>query len=315
VVTPALSEPSSEAGVVPAAAPSGYVHISPPATPGSLLLSRPWIVLALVALFGGLALGAGVDGGWLLLHWDEPIQRGVEARRTSLLDHLFLVISSLGSTTVVLGLGTLAAAVTWRRCRAVGTVLLIATFSRPLLEFSLKLLVDRQRPDFQRLVAGNGPSFPSGHVMAAIALWGLMPLVVSLYTRRRAIWWASVAVAGALIAGIAASRIYLGVHWFSDVTGGLVIGAIFLLGVESLLIGQHARHPCPLIGAGAPPEGADGQSTADGPSGPSPSSAMATASTAATGRWSETPENRSNPTSSGRGTLTATTSTSADTYT
>src|SRR5690606_23141151 len=141
----------------------------------------------------------------------------VESSRTSLLDDVFLSVSRLGSTIPVLTLGVLGSLVTWRRCRAVGVAFLVATFSRPAIEFVLKLVVDRERPDLERMVAGNGPSFPSGHVMAAVALWGLLPLLVSLYTRRRAIWWASVAVAGALIAGIAASRVYLGVHWFSDV--------------------------------------------------------------------------------------------------
>jgi undecaprenyl-diphosphatase len=214
-------------------------------------------MLALGALLIALAMAAAMQSGQVLLTWDEPIQRAVESNRGSTVDQIFLSISLLGSTVPVLVLGSVASAVTWRRCRAVGTALLVATFSRPLLEFTLKALVDRDRPDFERLVAGNGPSFPSGHVMAAIALWGLMPLVVSLYTRRRAIWWASVAIAGALILSIAASRVYLGVHWFSDVAGGLVVGTFFLLGIEAVLIRQHTRHPCQLLGsADDPPDGA-----------------------------------------------------------
>jgi undecaprenyl-diphosphatase len=241
-------QPLSTAAVVVRPVLAGHVHTTVPATPSSVLLSRPRLVLVLAAVFAALALAAAMWGGQVLLTWDEPIQRGVEARRTSALDELFLTVSRFGSTIPVLVIGTLASIVTWRRCRAVGTVVLVATFSRPALEFIVKALVDRDRPDFDRLVAGNGPSFPAGHVMAAVALWGLMPLVVSLYTRRRAIWWASVAVAGALIAGIAASRIYLGVHWFSDVTGGLIVGAFFLLAVEAVLIRQHASHPCRLMG-------------------------------------------------------------------
>jgi undecaprenyl-diphosphatase len=241
-------EPLSTAAAVVRPALARHVHATTPATPSSLLLSRPRLLLGLVALFGVLAIAAAAWGGQVLLTWDEPIQRGVEARRTSALDDVFLTISRFGSTIPVLVIGTLASIVTWRRCRAVGMAVLVATFSRPLLEFTVKTLVDRDRPDYERLVEGNGPSFPSGHVMAAIALWGLMPLVVSLYTRRRAIWWASVAIAGALIAGIAASRIYLGVHWFSDVTGGLIVGAFFLIGIEAVLIRQHARHPCHLGG-------------------------------------------------------------------
>ena len=138
-----------------------------------------------------------------------------------------------------------------------GLALLVATLSRPLVEFTLKAVVDRQRPDLHRLVNGMGPSFPSGHVMAAVALWGLMPLVVSLYTRRRILWWASVVVSAVLIVDIAASRVYLGVHWFSDVVAGLVVGTFFLADIETLLVRQHARHPCPLLnsGDGDPPDG------------------------------------------------------------
>jgi undecaprenyl-diphosphatase len=257
-------EPLSAATTAARPALSGLVHAALPATPLSILLPRRRLLLVLAAALAALAASAALWGGTVLLTWDEPIQRGIEARRTATLNDVFLNISRLGSTIPVLVLGTVASIVTWRRCRAVGTAVLIATFSRPALEFTMKALVDRDRPDFERLVDGNGPSFPSGHVMAAVALWGLMPLVVSLYTRRRAVWWASVAIAGGIIGAIAASRVYLGVHWFSDVTGGLIVGAFFLLGVEAVLIRQHARHPCPLRGSGCAGDVGDVRSPPDG---------------------------------------------------
>jgi undecaprenyl-diphosphatase len=244
-----------------------HVHADPPATPSSVLRPRPRLLLALGALFLALATGAAVEGGQVLLTWDLPIQRWVEAHRTPTLDQVFLTFSRAGATVTVLVLGTLLGAVAWRRCRAVGTVLLLATFSRPLIEFTLKLAVDRQRPDLDRLVVGTGPSFPSGHVMAAVALWGLLPLIVSLYTRRRGLWWASVVVSAVMVLGIAASRVYLGVHWFSDVTGGLVAGTFFLLGVEAVLLRLHTRRPCDLLAAGQPP--------------------VSTSSSAAIGTWSD----------------------------
>jgi undecaprenyl-diphosphatase len=197
-------------------------------------------------LLGILAIAAAWNGSSVLLTWDEPIQYRVEANRTSLLDEIFLAVSFLGSTVMVLTMGTVLTLVTWRRCRAVALAVAFATVSRPLLEFLLKATVGRDRPDLDRLVNGTGPSFPSGHVMAAVALWGLLPVIVALYTRRRALWWASVAVSAALIAGIAASRVYLGVHWFSDVTGGLVVGAFFLLAVEAVFHRAHVRYPCQL---------------------------------------------------------------------
>jgi undecaprenyl-diphosphatase len=242
---------------IPAAAPStpstssegcvAHVHTAPPFTPSSVLLRRRRLLIVLGALLVALATAAALRNGQALLTWDEPIQREVEANRTSALNDLFLMVSRLGSTIFVLVVGTLGAILTWRRCRAVATVLLVATFARPAIEFIVKGLVGRDRPDFDRLVAGTGPSFPSGHVMAAMALWGLLPVVVALYTRRRAIWWASVAVSATLIAGIAASRVYLGVHWFSDVTGGLVVGTFFLLAADNVLVRAHRRYPCWML--------------------------------------------------------------------
>lgn len=223
-----------------------HVHFDPPLTPATALLPRRRLLIALGVLLGILAISAAVANGQLLLTWDEPIQHRVESSRTSLLDELFLAFSFLGSTVAVLTLGTVATLLTWRRCRAVALAVGFATFSRPLIEFCLKATVGRDRPNLERLVNGQGPSFPSGHVMAAVALWGLLPVIVALYTQRRALWWTSVAVAATLIAGIAASRVYLGVHWFSDVTGGLVVGAFFLLAVEHVFHRAHSRYPCGL---------------------------------------------------------------------
>jgi undecaprenyl-diphosphatase len=230
-----------------------YVHADLPATPSSTLCARPAVLVGLVGLFLVLAVSAAAAGSQLLLTWDEPIQRWVEAHRTDVLDQVFHTFTSFGSTVPVMLVGTVIGLLAWRRCPAVGVAVLAATFSKPLLETVLKVAVDRSRPDFDRLVPGNGPSFPSGHVMAAMALWGVVPLVVSLYTRRRAVWWGSVAVVAVIVAGIAGSRVYLGVHWFSDVIGGLMAGALFLLGVQLLYERVHAVRGCPLTGPpGAP---------------------------------------------------------------
>lgn len=226
------------------ATPARCLHCRPLLTPAGVFAGRQRLLVVLAVLFAGLAIAAFTSRGALLLTWDEPIQRAVESARTSLADDVFRRISFLGSTKVVLALGVVLAAVAWRRCRAVGVVVLLALISRPLLEFTLKAVVDRDRPDLERLVPGNGPSFPSGHVMASVALWGLVPLVVALYTRDRRVWWAAFGGSAALILAIGASRIYLGVHWFSDVVGGLIVGTFFLLGVEWVLARRHGRDPC-----------------------------------------------------------------------
>lgn len=249
VVTSVLLESTStavraEAGADTAPAPPctserPCLHRNPPATPSSFFGEHRYLLVAIGAVFAFLAAAAAISNGWLLLRWDEPIQRFVEDHRTAALDTFFLTMSRFGSTMVVLGLGALFTALTWSRCRAVSIAFAVATLGRPVIEFVLKALVDRDRPDFERMVNGQGPSFPSGHVMAAFALWGLMPLVVGLFTRNRFLWWASAICSGFVILSIAASRVYLGVHWPSDITAGLLLGAFFLVGVEAVVAQTH----------------------------------------------------------------------------
>ena len=230
------------------------LHQHPPMTPGAFFREHRHLLLAIGAIFGFLAVSAAVADGWLLLRWDHPIQSFVERNRTEALDTFFLTMSRFGSTLVVLSIGTLLSVLTWGRCRAVSIAIFVATFGRPVIEFTLKQLVGRDRPDLERMVNGHGPSFPSGHVMAAVALWGLLPLVVGLYTRRRSLWWASVGLSAFMIVSIAASRVYLGVHWPSDVFAGLLLGSFFLLGVEQVLFHMHRINGCGAARRDAPVE-------------------------------------------------------------
>lgn len=222
----------------------GGLHGHPPLTPAAVLLRFRFTVPALVVAFAVLAVLAAVDDGSALLTWDRPVQHWAESHRGDDVNTFFEGASQLGGVTVVaLGLLTLLYLV-YRRCHSLGIVLLAAVAARPPLEWLLKELVGRARPDFERLVPGIGPSFPSGHVMAAVALWGLVPPVVALLTHRRALWWASAAGSGLVVLLVAASRVYLGVHWFSDVVGALLLGNLYLLGVEWLLEWHHDRRGC-----------------------------------------------------------------------
>jgi undecaprenyl-diphosphatase len=226
------------------------LHDEPPVTPAGLLLRAPATVPIILGAFLLLALLAAIAHGAILLTWDEPIQRWIEAHRTDALDTFFLYMSRFGGTQVVVAGLAILLVLVWRTCRPLLLLLLVATLARPLIEWSLKALVDRDRPDMDRLVDGTGPSFPSGHPMAAMALWGLVPPVVALLTDRRVWWWIATVISGTLIIIIAASRVYLGVHWFTDVVAALLFGSLFLLVVEWLFHIGHRRYPCAHYGEG-----------------------------------------------------------------
>ena len=191
-----------------------------------------------------MALAAAVANGALLRVWDEPVRSWISDHRVGWLDTFFLYVTRLGSwQVVVIGLVVLLA-LGWRVCVPMATLLIVATLARPACEWLIKSGVGRVRPSEGALVSSGGPSFPSGHVMAAIALWGLVPPIVALVTHRRTLWWIATIVSGTIILLIAASRVYMGVHWLSDVIGALLFGAVYLLVIERLADMSHRRYPC-----------------------------------------------------------------------
>ncbi len=225
------------------------LHIHPPMTLARVHARVGWLLPLVAVLFTLLAIGAAADA----LPWDEPITDAAVDARTEASDDAARAVSRIGSTPVVLVVAAFAAAFAWTRCRPLAIAIVVLALARPLLEFALKELVGRERPPLEtRLVQGRGKSFPSGHPFATAASWGFVPLVVALYTRRRALWWASAVVAWGLVVLVAASRVWLGVHWASDVVGGVLLAMLGVLASERLIERVHGGG-CAEARAGADP--------------------------------------------------------------
>ncbi len=212
-------------------------RMEPPLTLRRVHARHPWAMPFTAALFVLLAAGAAYGQ----LPWDRPITDAVVAARTSFTDTVALRVSFLGSTPVVLSVALAAAALAWRRSPRLAVAILVIAATRPLLEWAVKDLIARDRPVGARLVRGDGPSFPSGHPMAAAASWCLLPLVVELYAQKRAVWWATVIGTWTLAVCVGASRVWLGVHWASDVVGGLLLAVLGVAAAERIMHDTHSR--------------------------------------------------------------------------
>ncbi len=217
-------------------------HVAPPPHPapytlGHLHARHPWVLPAVGVAFVLLAVGAAFN----FLPWDAALTREAVSLRSPTADAVFRRISWFGSTPVVLTVAGVAALAAWRRCPRLAIAIVVIALARPLVEFGLKELIARPRPEGDRLVAGTGYSFPSGHPLATAASWCLVPLVVGLYTARRALWWASAVVVWALAVAVAVSRVWLGVHWTSDVVGGLLLAVLGVLAAERFI--EHGHGP------------------------------------------------------------------------
>lgn len=92
----------------------------------------------------------------------------------------------------------------------------------------IKLLFLRQRPDLQHLVTETSSSFPSGHSMCSMLFYGTLIIILTKLIENKTILRVSQIILALLICLIGTSRIYLGVHYPTDVLGGFLLGASWL---------------------------------------------------------------------------------------
>lgn len=157
--------------------------------------------------------------------------------------------------TLVIGIGVVFA---WRRGRRrLVAFLLVSSIGGGIVDTVVKVAVDRPRPIVDHPVhTAFGKSFPSGHSMSSMVCYGAL-LLVFLPVIPRARRWIAVTVTGMLILAIGTSRLFLGVHFVSDVIGGFVLGLAWLLGAVALFEVwrvEEGREPSAPLEEGLEPE-------------------------------------------------------------
>lgn len=193
-----------------------------------LLRMLAGLASALLLGWGFVEIGEEISDRWLSIV-DRALLRLVEADREPE-DTLFMImLTHLGSATVCAVVGAVAALLfSLRGRRLAAWMIVFVLIGISILSLVLKYVYDRPRPDISPLVSGDFASFPSGHTMAATALYGFLThiLVRGESWPVRIIAWAAYT---ALVLGVGYSRVYLGVHWATDVVGGLLAGTAWLI--------------------------------------------------------------------------------------
>jgi len=195
--------------------------------PRPVVIAGCW--LAAAAALAVLSVAAHHAGP---LPGDERITDAVQ--RVPGLELPSRVVRALTGTQLVLVLGALCVIALWlARLRREAVALGIALLILPFAQAGLKEIVDRPRPDpalVDRRTGFSSESFPSGHVMSGTLLYGyLLVLLLATGDPRQAPWTrVAAALLALLLLGNLFANVYMGVHWPTDVLGGM-LGALLLL--------------------------------------------------------------------------------------
>ncbi|WP_131737640.1 phosphatase PAP2 family protein [Actinomadura roseirufa] len=189
--------------------------------------------------FAVLAADAACDDR--VLRVDEPLLAFLAGHRTAWMNGAMRTVTWLGSTAVLVPLVIAVAVFLLRAHGDRGSAVLMGAGlgGAVLLSQVFKNVLARPRPPMSlSLTHAGGYAYPSGHATQAIATWGMAAVLVTTRYSHRVRWSVS---AGALVIVllVGCSRLYLGVHWLTDVLGGYALGSAWL----ALLLPYRHRRP------------------------------------------------------------------------
>lgn len=210
---------------------------------------RPSAERRTVGWAGALAVGSTLLLALVALRWHPLMSIDSDVARTthrwavdeSGVTHAFRILTDWVWDPWTMRLLTFAVAIwlVWRRAARWTAVWLVVTCAvATLVQQALKALVDRPRPVWPDPVdSAHYAAYPSGHAMTAAVVCGLLLWLLHRYGADRAVWRTAVAVAAISVAGVGLTRIWLGVHWATDVAGGWLLGALVVV----LAVRVHTR--------------------------------------------------------------------------
>jgi undecaprenyl-diphosphatase len=187
-----------------------------------------------------LALGSflGLADGSIQHSWlgADQVTRGVVAlTRLPELDTPMRTLSILGERAGLISLIALAFFLLWRPRRHWALALPVIMAGTGGLQFLAKWAVNRPRPN----LAAWG--YPSGHVLSLVVFFGLVAYLLHTSRMGRSWHWLGTAAGAITVLAVAFSRLYLDVHWLTDVIGGFSLGLAYLLATIWLVESYRRR--------------------------------------------------------------------------
>ena len=210
------------------------------------------ILIACLALFLFERLADEMREGDTL-HFDSAIRNCIHAFSSPPLTAFMRALTNIGNVGTVITATAAVSLALWFKQRAWDAAFLtISIAGGGLLMWVLKILFHRQRPaPYFGITVPGDYSFPSGHALVAVCFYGTLAAILVTHQSRRGVRVAIWIFAMLMMIGIGVSRIYLGVHYPSDVLAGYLAATFWVLAVSIMhrrkldLVGVHGIEPRP----------------------------------------------------------------------
>lgn len=164
---------------------------------------------------------------------DSWFYQNVEKIIDPKITYIMLVITQFGSF-LVLALMSIGLLLNEKTRRYYSIPIFVSITISTLLNQTLKFLIEKPRPDILRLIEENGYSFPSGHAMVTMTFYTMIILLTLKYIKNIKLKYSIILISISLIILIGLSRIYLGVHYLTDVFAGWTLGFMIALIIYKL---------------------------------------------------------------------------------
>lgn len=151
----------------------------------------------------------------------------IETIRSNTLTKFMMFITKIGNATTLIILSLLSFILLKQKKQSLCITINLTLIT--IINQVLKSIIQRPRPDGYRLISETGYSFPSGHSMASVAFFGFLIYLTYKYTKEKKIRYLIYTFLSILIILIGTSRIYLGVHYASDVVAGSLLSILYLI--------------------------------------------------------------------------------------
>lgn len=174
-----------------------------------------------------------------IVSFDNFIYSIVTNKMSELLTSIYKVFTFLGSTAFIVGLCVFFFVLfILLKKNNIGYIITGCLIISTIVNNIIKIIIRRPRPEVLRLVIEKSFSFPSGHTMASVSMYGILLYLIIKSNLNKKLKWLLGIILSILPLLVGISRIYLGAHFASDILGGAIVSIILLL-IETSLIAKY----------------------------------------------------------------------------